>query len=129
MMDKAQLKRALLSVINRYLHDTPICECEDWQMVYNLAKAHSLVGVFYLAVKDTQLPSDVVEKARLDFEVEVMHQALQEYYAETLFEKFREAGVSFLPLKGYYTRNVSRAYAYFNGGCIKVGERRDISGY
>ena len=105
-MDKAQLKRALLSVINHYLHGTPLCDCDDWQMVYNLAKAHSLVGVFYLAVKDAPLPSDIVEKAKSDFEVEVMHQALQEYYTEALFAKFREAGVAFLPLKGYYTRKL-----------------------
>ena len=105
-MDKAQLKGALLSVVNRYLHGTPLCDCEDWQMVYNLAKVHSLVGIFYLAGKDTDLPKDVLEKAKADFEVEVMQQALQDYHAENLFKKFRAAGIPFLPLKGYYTRRL-----------------------
>ncbi len=105
-MDKAQLKRALLSVINRYLNGDSLCDCDDWQTVYNFAKLHSLVGVFYLGGKDAGLPTEVVEKARADFEVEVMQQTLRDYHAERLFVKFRAAGIPFLPLKGYYTRRL-----------------------
>ena len=54
-MDRAQLKKGLLSVINRYLHGTALCECEDWQSVYQFAKKHSLTALFYLGVQGTDL--------------------------------------------------------------------------
>ena len=105
-MDKAQLKRALLSVINRYLHGTPLCDCEDWKTIYDLAKLHSLIGVFYLATKGTSLPEEVLRQAKDDFEVEVMQQTLQDYYAQVLFARFDEEGVAYMPMKGYHTRKL-----------------------
>jgi len=105
-MDKAQLKRALLSVINKYLHDTPLCDCEDWAAVYQLAKIHSLVGIFHLATKEASLPQEVLDLAKDDFEVLVMQQVLQDYAAQELFEKFKQSDIPFLPMKGYNTRKL-----------------------
>ncbi|MBQ8428254.1 MAG: nucleotidyltransferase family protein [Clostridia bacterium] len=105
-MDEAQLKRALLSVVNRYLHGTPLCDCSDWARVYALAKAHSLVGVFYFATQGSDLPEEVLQRAKADFEVDVMQQTLQDYYAEELFRRFQEKKLPFLPMKGYHTRRL-----------------------
>ena len=106
-MDKAQFKTALLSVVNRYLHGTPLVSCDDWQAVYRLAKAHSLTGVFFYATqKAEEVLLELLVNVKEDFQVDAMQQIAQDYYADVLFARFREENIPFMPMKGYLTKRL-----------------------
>ena len=102
-----QLK-GLLNVILSGLYNKPLdMSCEDLDMLYGLAKVHSVGNLFYKAIQDRQdLPDDLKEKAKSHYLGNIQQQILQDYYAEQIFRALNEENIKYMPLKGYYLRKL-----------------------
>ena len=98
---------ALIKIINACINKTELPKVQDYAAVFNLAKRHSLGGMFFLAIKDcSEISDEIKTTAQQHFSANTAQQISQEYYAEKIFEKFKEKGIKFMPLKGYYMRRL-----------------------
>ena len=97
----------LLAVVNSWLNGSQLPNSEHWDALFELAKAHGIANVFYLAIKNSKLPNGgdgIVTRAKKQYLANLHQQISQDYYAKELTEKLHEKRISYMPLKGYILR-------------------------
>ncbi len=98
---------SLIAIVNTRLKKTALPKVSDWDRLFTLAKKHSLSTIFYQAIKDESLvPEKLKKEAENQYLSEVNQQILQEYYGNLIFEKFTEAGIRYMPMKGWILRGL-----------------------
>lgn len=106
----------LVQLLAAVLNETEIPSLSSeitWEKVYNMAKAHSVEVIAYYGakkyiLKDTKLLDEW--KKRKD--QCIVQNIVQLEEQDRIFEKFREEGIRYLPLKGVELKNLYRE-AYF----------------
>jgi hypothetical protein len=99
------IQRELLEIVRAWLNGENIPETKNQAKIYALAQRHGLVNVLYLAIKDAGWEQSVFESLRRNYRANLHQQISQEFYAETIFEKFREKKIRYMPLKGYILKH------------------------
>lgn len=105
-MDKRA--KCLLEILSSGLYGKPLnVSCQDWEVLYSLARMHSVGNIFYRAIKDRSDVSEALkEKAKKQYLGNIHQQVSQDYYAEQVFAALNEKGIRYMPLKGYYLRKL-----------------------
>lgn len=79
----------------------------DYENTFKLALKHSVINLYYFAVKDcSDVPSDIKKAAEKYYLANTRQQISQSYYADKIFESLKENGVKYMPLKGYFIRDM-----------------------
>ena len=83
---------------------------DDYKKAFTLAKSHSVLNLFHLAVKDLESCGSEVKKVAEKYYLANTHQQVSQlYYTEEIYKNFREKSIKFLPLKGYYVRKMYKS--------------------
>ena len=100
--------RCLLEILMCGLYGKPLVNsCENWEALYDLAKAHSVENIFYKAIQNNiGVPPALKEKAKKHYLGNIHQQITQDYYAEQVFNALNEKNIRYMPLKGYYLRKL-----------------------
>lgn len=103
-----QLLTILLEILSSGLQNRTFeGVCEDWDKLYYLAKIHSVENIFYIAIKDRKdVPDEVRKTAKKYYSGNVYQQISQDYYSAQIFAALKEKNISYMPLKGYYLRDL-----------------------
>ncbi len=104
-MEKYQ--KELLAVVNSWLYGTPLPNSAHWEALFEVAKAHGIGNVFYLAIKNSKISEGgdgIIAKAKKQYLANLHQQISQDYYAKELTEKLHEKKIAYMPLKGYILR-------------------------
>ena len=98
----------LLGILICGLNDCPLNKSfDEWDTLFKLAKAHSVVNLFYKAIKDCEcVPTELKEKIKSSYLAHIHQQVMQEYFAEQVFNALEEKNIKYMPLKGYYLRKL-----------------------
>ena len=99
--------KCLLDILRCGMYGEPLPSCEDWKGAYQFAKMHSVANIFYQAIKDAEIvPFEIKEAAKTHYHANIHQQILQDYYAEQIFSALEKAQIRYMPLKGYYLRQL-----------------------
>lgn len=107
MNDLLEETQNFIKLLYGWLHNAPLPENVRWEDMYRLAKNHGLSTIFYeIARNETDCPEEVKQAAKKQYQMLINQQIQQEYYAEELFLKLKEAKIPYAPLKGYVLRRL-----------------------
>ena len=100
-------QRLLIDVINSFLKNTLLPDCQNWEALFSCAKKHSLGVIFYQAIKRNEnVPEKVKQSAKAHAQAQISQQIQQEYFAEEIFRRLEEKSVKYMPMKGYILRTL-----------------------
>ena len=104
-MNEAQ--KQLLALVRAVIRGEELPACDRWADLFEIARIHGIGNLFYYAIKSKNtVPSEVLSDAKQHYMANVAQQISQEYYAAELFSAFEEKGIKYMPLKGYYMRDL-----------------------
>ncbi|MBT1166435.1 nucleotidyltransferase family protein [Bifidobacterium simiarum] len=100
---------------------------KDWVSLYELAAFHSVEALTWTGMSGTmrnQLPEDLAAKWRNDADLTLFRQLAYDADRESILADFRNAGLSWLPLKGIVT-----ATYYPQPGLRSMGDQDLVFGF
>ena len=102
-------ERMFFNVINGVLRgkDVDFSAFSDYGRLYKLFKEHNLIPFLYTAIKDKDVPEELKEKSKNEYNILVYTQENQDYYADMIFAELDKEGIDYAPLKG---RNIRKLY-------------------
>lgn len=101
--------------------ETPKPDFEiDWELFYNLSKHHKVGNMVYIATKGFDIPENVRTLFADDFYKSSVREAKQELFSASVYKKFEQADVSFLPVKGILIKKLYPVENYRSSNDIDI---------
>lgn len=92
----------------------------DWNKFFFFCNHHKVANTVYMAVKDLNLPKEILDKFMDVYRKCTFIEAKQEVYSNIIYSSFEENKISFLPVKGILIKKLYPIDNYRSSGDIDI---------